>query len=181
MERGATDRGGDPHAHRTNTHIVRRDGDIFWVRPSFADRGQSIRVCGDHFSVLFHQPFSTTFPLQPEPPGLFARLMLRNFDLHYANWAISIGGRCDAAPSVSARLPTDSLNESVFESVCKELIERSQAFQRELRDRFRYFVGPTGAPVPPVRPGIGTLGQLPRGDVPQRLPSENVNTIRYLN
>jgi hypothetical protein len=127
---------------QTRTLIISREGTDYWVRPPCAARTQSIRVGVGGSDVLFQQHFCVKFPLDRETPGLFARLMLRNFDLHYGAWSMHIAGQCDGNLSVAARIPIAGLDVTVFESVCRELIDEIERFGQELHDKFKWGVGP---------------------------------------
>jgi hypothetical protein len=157
---------------RTGSLLISREGDRYWVRPPCATRGQRIRIVASDRSVLFQEYLDVEFPLDREPPGLFARLMLRNFNLFYAAWNMTIGGRCDALVCVCARIPTASLDAGLFDTVCREIVSEVEGFHQELREKFRYGVG-----------GGTDAGRQPgRGGVPMRKPWDNdLPEIRYFN
>src|SRR5262249_20836227 len=150
----------------TGTRIVHREGDECWVRPLCATRGQSIRVGVGGGNALFQHHLGVDFPLGREPPGLFARLMLRNFELRWAAWSMTIAGRCDARLSVSARIPTAGLDAALFDAVCREIVGEVEGFHRELRDKFRWGGDGMGAPggAGPAAPGRGGVPMRRDGD-----------------
>jgi hypothetical protein len=170
--------GADPVealCRRTGTLILRREGGEYWVRPPCATRGQSIRLGAGGGNVLFQHHLGVEFPLDREPPGLFARLLLRNLDLSWTAWSMTIAGRCDAHLSVSARIPIAGLDAALFDAVCREIVGEVEGFHRELHDKFRWGgggMGEPGAAGPPLRGGV-PMRRSWDGDLPDvRYPGE---------
>lgn len=127
----------------SRTTMIRREGDRYWVQPQCSTRGLNVQVAyrTHNHSVLFQCFLDVSFSLEREPQGLFARLMLRGYELHFGAWKMAIAGSCEASVYVAARLPTDSLDSGLFAAVCRELLVEVEDFHRELHERFQYGVG----------------------------------------
>lgn len=137
--------------------MVRREGDRYIVqaRDHRAVHEISVRDNGNTYTVLFQGWFPVRFSLDNPPSGLFARLLLRNMELHFSAWAIAIGGSCEACPTVAALVPRRSLDAALFNTVCHEIRDELIAFHNELHAKFRYDAPPY-SPAPPVGGGGGS-------------------------
>jgi hypothetical protein len=90
--------------------------------------------------VLFQSWFSVRFSLEHEPRGLFARVLLRNFDLQHAGWSMFIGESCEACLLLSASVPRMSLDAGLLHFICDEILTEVNGLQHELHEKFRYSV-----------------------------------------
>lgn len=123
--------------------IHRRDFDEYGVRNPANSRCELILIRHREGldSVIFQSIFPMRFSLETPPAGLFARLLMRNFDCLYAYWTLTIGQSCEACPYLVARVPTASLDGRLFDQVCREIMNELLAFRQELYDKFRYDLG----------------------------------------
>ena len=55
--------------------------------------------------MLFQTWLPIRFSLEHEPKGLFARVLLRNGNLHLSSWSMAIGGSCEACLTLVTNLP----------------------------------------------------------------------------
>jgi hypothetical protein len=137
--------------------ITGRSGDWVYVATRQDRRQHEIGVrCSERLvAAKFSCRFPTRFSLQHEPKGLFARMLMRNHDLHYAYWVVHITDSCEAQPYLFAQWPVSALTTAVFNAICKEMHNEVEAFAYELRSRFQYggvYVRPEEkAGVPAVR------------------------------
>jgi hypothetical protein len=120
--------------------LVERQHDRYWVRPGDWRPSQKIRIRygGNFESVTFMSWLPIQFPMNPSPSGLFGRVLLRNLELRWAAWAMTMHESCEASLCVVARLPARVLNAALFHSVCCELVDEVHAFQQELYTKLRY-------------------------------------------
>ena len=111
-------------------------------------------------SVVFQLFFPVRFSLQNPPSGLFGRLLVRNFKLFYAAWAMDVVGSCEAGIQLGARLPRQGIDARLFDAVCRELVDEADDFNNELREKLRFgsggvmparVTGDDGLGVPEVR------------------------------
>jgi hypothetical protein len=126
----------------------------------------SVRYSESLTVVKFSCRFSIGFPLQREPPGLCARILMRSHDLCYAKWVMTISDSCEGQPYLYAQWPASALTPKVFNAICSEMHRETETFGYELRSKFQYggtYVPPQGtAGVPAVRVdnrGIQWLGE----------------------
>jgi hypothetical protein len=168
--------------------LVRQQHDAYWVRTSDPGRLVEIyiRCSGDAFTVLFQAYFDPRFRLDNPPSGLFGRVLLRNHDLHLSNWAMYIGESCEACLYVAAMIPKAALTASLFDKVCRELVDEINGFKRELHDKFLY-------DPPPPPGGHGGGGQpevryiepaepppaLPAAAEAWRIIQQQAGSVRY--
>lgn len=124
----------------TGMVLVSREADRYQVRNSDHTRRQYIDIVyAESFaSVLFQTWLPIKFSLEHEPKGLFARVLLRNLDLRWSCWAMTIGGSCEACLTLVTHLPHAALNAELFATVCREMVGEVNGFHQELRDKFRY-------------------------------------------
>jgi hypothetical protein len=136
--------------------LVARENDMYTVRSGDHTVQQMVYVrwSPQFASALFYSFFPVRFSLEREAPGLYARLMMRNQDLHWSAWSTDLGGSCEACPMVKALIPAGSLNARLFAQVCQEIAGEINAFHAELRGKLRYSLGQVG------------------GDTPYRVPQE---------
>jgi hypothetical protein len=135
-----------------------KDGDWWYITNNDARRNHRIGV--RHSAKLAVVKFSAKFPmrfsLRPEPPGLFARLLMRSHDLAYASWIMNIADSCEAQPYLFAQWPATAMTPVVFNAICNEMRDEIDAFGYELRSKFQYGGGeppPHGTSgVPAIRP-----------------------------
>lgn len=145
--------------------VVSREEDDYRVRAVGDYRAvQYVGIrCGAAFhDVVFQSWFSVRFPLDNPPSGLFGRLLMRNFMLKQAAWALQIEGSCEAGLCCCARVPKSALVPCLFDIVCRELVNEIDDFHQELRDKFRW----AGGEVVPGRGanhGYGSFGQADPG------------------
>lgn len=159
--------------------------DVHQVRSVHRPRIQrlQIRHMDGHASLIFQLFFSIRFSLENPPSGLFGRLMMRNHELIYASWAMGIVESCEAGLEVVARLPRQGIDARLFHSVCTELADEADSFDKELKEKFRYGVDgiiPGRTMQEPPR-HCGTIGQS--GPEVRYLgpvqPSQLVQNTRY--
>jgi hypothetical protein len=138
--------------------IMARRGD-WWTVANTDDGRQhdiAVRYSEKLVVVKFLCHFPIRFSLEHEPKGLFARLLMRNHDLHYAFWVMQIGDSCEGQPYLFAQWPLSALTTAVFNAICKEMYNEIEAFGRELRGSFKFSGGYAPAHdkagVPAVRP-----------------------------
>ena len=133
--------------------VVSKEADKQRVRANdgrsavYIDVGNS----GEFKNVLFQSWFSVRFSLEREPQGLFGRVLIRNLDVCWSKWAISLGGSCEACLTLSASVPPAALDARLFADICNEITDEMNAFHRELHEKFRYSAEPLGMPDPPPR------------------------------
>ena len=147
--------------------IMARRGDWWYVANTDQRRQHEIAVRYSEKLVVakFSCTFPIRFPLRPEHPGLFARLLMRSHDLCYAHWTMYISDSCEGQPYLFAQWPVSALTTAVFDAICRELHRETEDFGFELRGKFQYgggYVPPQGtAGVPALRPderGIQWVG-----------------------
>ena len=136
----------DRYVVRSGDHTAQHEVHIRW-NPSFAN-------------TVFQGWFPIRFSLEREAPGLYARLMLRNRDLHWSSWTMDLGGSCEACTYVAASLPTESLNARLFGSVCREIAGEAQRFSCRAAGQVAVRRGPGDGGYP--LPGTGTAGSAGR-------------------
>lgn len=161
--------------------LTERDAERYLIRLGGPRPRQFITVQyrEDFSSVVFQGWFSVRFSLERESQGLFARVLMRNFELRWPSWAMSIGESCEACLCLVARIPAASINGPLFGQVCREMIEELDAFRKELANKFRYDIGTATDATGQQTKDIGTLGQQ-GGGVPRRKPwDENLPDIRH--
>jgi hypothetical protein len=138
--------------------LTGREYDSYWVRANDHRPTVSIQIryAANDPTVLFQAWLPVRFPLANPPHGLFGRLLMRNLELRFAAWAVSIGQSCEACPTVAALIPTSALDASLFDFVCREVRDEILGFQKELHEKFAYAVPP------PVQgtPAYGTAGAV---------------------
>ena len=142
--------------------ITRRGGDCVWVQANDnrAVCEIMIRDSTNVLSVLFQNWFPVRFSLQNPPSGLFGRLLLRNLELHFAGWAVSIGESCEACLTLAAQVPRSALTASLFDFICREIRDEINGFHQELHDKFLYSMGtPAQPPLPGGARHYGSIGQ----------------------
>ena len=162
--------------------LCQRSG--WWV--AGRERDRYLVRCGNHTTVhyidvrhgdgmstvRFQAAFPVRFPLDHEPAGLFARLLMRNIALRYVSWHMDIQESCEGLIYLSGQWPVVDLPPQRFNAICRELTEEIAGFHEELRDKFRY-----ASP----RQEYGTRSQQNHGGVPMRMPWDNVPEIRYFS
>lgn len=123
--------------------LVEREGDRYHV---VADDGSPLQPIwlryrqGRSESIPLQSRFPVRFPLDNPPSGLFGRLLMRNFTLVHAYWAVNLGESCEALLWVLARVSVAGLDAKLFDMVCREMRDEIVAFHRELKDKLRYSV-----------------------------------------
>jgi hypothetical protein len=138
--------------------IMARRGD-WWYVANTDDRRQheiGVRYSEKLVVAKFSCLFPIRFPLQREPAGLFARLLMRSHDLNYARWVMHISDSCEGQPYLFAQWPVSALTTAVFDGICREMHIEIEAFAYELRGKFQYggvyVPAQEKAGVPAVRP-----------------------------
>ncbi len=125
--------------------LAEKEGDLYRVRPGDHRPRQYINIRhSTGTNVIFQTWFPVRFPLDKEQPGLFARVLLRNFSLKWSLWATSIEESCEAVLSLSARVPAEGLDARLFDSICSEMVAEVRDFHLELHNKFKY--GATAQP-----------------------------------
>jgi hypothetical protein len=154
--------------------LTGRQADLYQVRPCDprAIHYVDIRYKEPYPNVVFQCWFPIRFPLQ-QPSGLSERLLMRNKNLHWSSWTMTIGQSCEACLYVGASIPPSSLNAWLFGNVCQELVNEVRAFHQELHDRFRYSLGGDAVEAPYLPPQPGRSG------VPQRR-GDNLPGVWYV-
>ncbi len=132
--------------------VVRREGDCHIVQATDhrAVKEITVRDCTNSYTVLFQAWFPVRFPLDNPPSGLFGRVLMRNLDLYFSGWAVSIGGSCEACLTLAALVPRQALDARLFDNVCREVRDELIGFHQELHAKFLYAAPPFPAS-PPVR------------------------------
>jgi hypothetical protein len=131
---------------QTGWVLVGREADKHRVRtndgrpPAYID----VNCSAQKVNVVFQTWFQVQFSLEREPKGLFARVLMRNLELCWSHWALSLGGSCEACLTLSASVPTASLSAPLFVDICDEMTREMNAFRQELHDKFRYSLGDGG-------------------------------------
>jgi hypothetical protein len=155
-----------------------RDGQLYVVRSGGRDLYYipiTVHYIDSHRWTKFNAELPVRFPLGRTPDGLFAKAMMRNFNLGYSHWLMDIRESCDAILYLSAQTPTEWLNAGIFGAICCELATEVRAFHSELRDKFRYGVGSGMGE-------YGATGQQPRSGPPARKPWDNdLPEVRYFS
>lgn len=145
-----------------NDHTRRRDVHIRW-RPTA-------------YSVQFQCWLELTFPLDRTPSGLFARVLMRNFETSWGAWFVSLGRSMEAHLCCAAGVPVSAVDVGLFDHVCRELTNEVNGFSRELADKFAYDPGQpirSAGPPPAAGPDDGIRWiDSPPGETsrPYRLP-----------
>jgi hypothetical protein len=91
--------------------------------------------------TLFQAFFGIRFSLEREPRGLFARVLLRNFQLKFAAWGMYIGESCEACLYLSTLVPTAGLHAMLFTAICEEILTEMNSLEDELHSKFTYNPG----------------------------------------
>lgn len=163
--------------------LIGREGELYWVRADGCGRLQEIfiRYREHAASVAFQSRFPVRFPLDGPPSGLYARLLMRNFQRVFTSWAMDIGESCEAVLRVVARVPTVALDAPLFDEVCREMVDEIADFHQELRDKFRGVMdGHGGGPaVPDVRYIEPDMPGLPSADAAWRMIRDQGGPVRY--
>src|SRR5689334_14420467 len=68
-------------------------------------REMCVRAGKQFWDVQFSLEFPIRFPMNPEPPGLFARILIRNVGLVYSAWNMDIRDSCEAQLYLFAQMP----------------------------------------------------------------------------
>jgi hypothetical protein len=126
--------------------VVSREVDAYQVRNDDGRRPVYIRVNQSRGATTTHFQafFPIRFSLEREPPGLFARILLRNFHLKLATWGMFIGGSCEACLYLAAQVPTAGLDAAWFDFICEEILAEMNSLQDELHAKFSYQVAAPG-------------------------------------
>lgn len=162
---------------QTGMVLVSREADCYQVRNGdhtskrYIDVTYSERVA----NVLFQTWLPIRFSLEHEPKGLFARVLLRNGNLHLSSWSMAIGGSCEACLTLVTDMPRAALNAELFSKACWEMVREVNGFQQELHDKFSYEAGGrvVDAPLAGHRDTLDRVQvreTLPNGAVRYRLP-----------
>jgi hypothetical protein len=161
----------------TGVVFVSREADRYEVRNGDHASTRYISVWySDRFTnVMFQSWFPIQFSLEQEPKGLFARVLLRNGQLHWSGWSMAIGGSCEACLTLVANVPPSALDAHLFASVCGEMVAEINAFHQELHDKFRYAAGGRMVDASPCEirdmlDNVQVRESLPNGPVRYRLP-----------
>ena len=156
--------------------FIHREADRYRVRASEHPPIRDIDVwyATRLTNVLFQVDFPIRFSLDPEPSGLFARLMMRNSRLTWSAWSMSLGGSCEACPILVANVPPAALDARQFAGICREIIDEVNAFYVELHDKFRYSASG------PVTPNQNNVYPDIRSGVP-RLRDDDQLGIHYMS
>jgi hypothetical protein len=129
-----------------NWLIIGREGDRYELcsNDHRAVRYLTVRHQPKIHYIKFSSALPLQFPLDRTPSGLFARMLLRNLELHYCHWNMDLGGSYEARPFLCAQWPVLGMTKTFFESVCREMTEESHGFLQELRDKFQGAGTPAG-------------------------------------
>ena len=95
-------------------------------------------------TVLFQAFFPVRFSLEREPRGLFARVLMRNFNLGRVAWSMYIGESSEACLTLWTNVPKNSLDATLLHVVCNEMAQEIRELQDELHEKFRYGPEPSG-------------------------------------
>lgn len=116
----------------------------YWVRSTGA-YGTMYRTVvvddGKPTRTRFQTFLPVGFPLDRPPSGLFARLLMRSWDLRWSAWVVNILDSCEARACVTVLVPSVALDAGLFTEICHEQIQEVAAFHKELRDKFNYAAG----------------------------------------
>jgi hypothetical protein len=117
----------------------------------------------------FQAHFRIRFSLEREPPGLFARVLMRNFALGLSAWSMYIGGSCEACLTIWAKCATSALTTAMFNTICDEMVEEFNGLENELHEKFRYGGITAEYPVEP-RHEAARCDSLPQPPMRYRVP-----------
>ena len=157
-------------SHKTGFVVTDRQGGRFDVRNADNRRRVcvEIRAVHDSENVTFQCWLGCRFSLETPPAGLFARVLMRSYDLIYAHWLMIIAESCEGSLCVSASIPRVALDADRFAFVMNEVIDERNAFDQELRDKFRYDVNFDRRPSSPSQGGANLPMPRNGSNLPRR-------------
>lgn len=167
--------------------LVSQENDVCVVRSG--DHTSQVRVqvrwSPRFLNVVFWARFPVRFSLEREAPGLNARLLMRNRDLHWSSWTMELGESCEACPYVTASVPPEGLSAELFGHVCQEIVGEINAFHAELHSKFAYGLGQatmdTSYRVQVQQDVRGGLPMRQGNNLPVRRQGENLPGVWYQN
>lgn len=143
-------------ARRTRCwEVVAQKGDSYELRSNDtrAVRRLTVRHRQGVGYVLFQAGFPVSFPLDRTPPGIFARVLLRNVCLKLCHWNMDLQGGLESWLYLCGQWPESSMTPEFFDAVCHEMTAEIQAFHQELRDKFQ---GDLTVPTRPASAGTAS-------------------------
>ena len=126
-----------------NFAFLKAEGVTHYVVPNGPQRRHRLEIKHDarFENVTLQGFFPIRFSLEKTPSGLFARVLMRSFELHFASWCVIMTESCEAGLCVRACVPRAALDSRLLDRVCTEIIDELEGFQKELREKFAYTPG----------------------------------------
>lgn len=126
----------DKLARQTGWLVAVREGDYREVRAKDGISLDlvSVRCLEPSLLVRFWLMFPVKFALSGMTNELLMGLLVRNRNLLYGQWSITVADSCEAVAVLQYTATKAGLSAGMFDAICREMVKEKLAVHRQLQD-----------------------------------------------